>query len=288
MAAALLIPAGAAAKGGHFEAEFKIEASHGYKAEVSAEGKEGKATTASLNLYRVDHSKRAYGSVGYVVPAAATLDGPVLDIDFGARGHVRVRFAAGKNHGCAGDMPSPGTFRGRIRLRGEHRFTEVKASKVHGHFRGPECLRKHREQAAGAKGRRPPSLLACRGDRRGSTSFFSIPVRKGLVLHWSTVVESSRREFIFRQAATANPASTFRVHGDSAVVRPRGSFDGVGRFADGQLKGDLGASFPGLDRPLRLTPMGGELTRDGDTDCGGIVVVRSDAIPGPPVERLIR
>jgi hypothetical protein len=87
-------------------------------------------------LYVARGGRRISRSATYVVRTRNRIDGDVLRADFGAIGRLAVRFVAhrvrraGGQRGCTGPRPiiEAGRFRGRVALRGEDGYFQLRAS----------------------------------------------------------------------------------------------------------------------------------------------------------------
>jgi hypothetical protein len=239
---------------GRSNAEFALRGSHGYKVEVTAEGKGPISLVAA----------RATASAAYRVPGG--LSPSVMRTRFGRLGRIDVRFVPDgrvrlqrPRRGCRGKRSTErfGRFVGRIRFTGEGRYTTVRAASAPGSVtRTPR-----RVCSIGALTRAHGS------EAEQEVEFSAVDVRGGRVLLARRPLnDKSRTPAVFVAARTEHRGrmeiSRFVFsragHRDfqvdtaltTAALSPPLPFAGTGRFEtrpDGSTSwtGDLRASFPG-------------------------------------------
>ncbi len=170
----------------------------------------------------------------------------------------------------SGQVTTVGTFRGRIRFRGEHGYTQVKARRAPGGigYQESHCSGTPSDQTTELIARSPTTrLLALRDTTYGLTGFIaSERVKRGRVLINRSAVRIGRKanEFRFDDGLT------------SCHVEPLGPlFSGSADFtAPGTWTGPLTASFPGeADAPMTGPDFTARLK--------SVLLKRSNPWPGP-------
>lgn len=281
--AALLAPGSASAVQELTQANFSVNATNGYRLNV---------TTLSFGKRQSDvfvTLKRGGGSASYIAKNGKASEGKVR-ANFGSLGRIRMKFKPNSS-GEGGDCNSRtrGTFVGVLRFRGEDRFAEASARKARGVLKvrtfgpcrdriGPRIVARptasaQRDVAVGIGGNFPPNklrnatVLAACGPDPGISYFGAKAGRR--VTHSATIFEPGGRVSVVRSVYAAGPRSTFRFSKDlsTATITPRGLFTGTGRYTTlGFLSGDLSASFPGRPERVALTPGEAALSDGFDFD----------------------
>jgi hypothetical protein len=234
-----------------YQATFAVRASHGYSLVVEAQSSPSGASV-TLNASRGGFPT-GDSLASYNLDTPAVVSRRRVAARFGQLGEIDVRFhRVPRPAHCEGPA---GSFRGTIRFRGEHGFSQVSTRRAPGYLGGYEC------HLGGITGRPSQRLLrdlhsfeACRPDR--GLAYLALTGLHRTVEHGAIAFENTKRLEIRRQANYVGPSGTFSVGsgGNTANVRPRGAFAGSARYVDGQLTGDLTATLPGLENPVDLTP----------------------------------
>jgi hypothetical protein len=173
----------------------------------------------------------------------------VMRLDLGRFGEVHVRFHARRTkmvpppRGCTGPKAKEkiGIWRGKIRFKGEHRYTTARATEARGKVFFPVDLNCH-----GGKLHAVTSLSAY----KGTTTDFAATRLKGSSKTTFTALDFGPVEAvtITRSVELTAPASTFTFNDalTRAHVKPPWPFSGTGDFASpSSWTGPLMVRFPG-------------------------------------------
>jgi hypothetical protein len=236
---------------------FTLKGSHGYKLRGFGAGR-----TVSMTASK-GPGLATYSSRGKVTKN-------VMRVDLGKLGELRVRFHAKRTKlvdppkGCSGPKQKreSGIWKGRIRFKGEHGYTKVRARKTRGTVLLTRNLKCH-----GPKSRKATVLTAFRFDQATNTivNFHAAKVkgRRGrtfLASELGSFKAKASEVASFRSVSLTGAASTFTHNGlISAHARPPSPFSGSGDFhsspSGSSWAGPLAVDFPG-DPGVRLTGSG--------------------------------
>lgn len=280
--AILLVAPASALAGGGFDLRFQFTSSDGYKITVG-----GYDATAALTVAKSNASHG--GRVWSTYVARGKVDSTAIQADFGALGHVDMRFQPsgpityGKRHShCVGAdryTIRPGVFVGSARFRGEGGYVSAKVHRVKGKVVTPRFLRcfgslfEELERGGGhqhgAK-ERPKVTRLYSFLRSGLTAmFFAANERGGKAGFVAEMEQTIGSVGVFRGAIVRASPATFAFDDalSSAGVTPPAPFSGSGSFQRGptgakSLTGSLAVSFPGApDVPLTDPRFKTQLTR---------------------------
>lgn len=230
----------------------------------------------------------------YGVAEAGSFVNRRMNLDLRTLGSVRARFAVTsetrrvRHHGrhCTEvAVTREGRFEGQIDVEGENGFAAVHRTRIPGRvksYRIRGCNRhgKLRTRTGGpallidagpgrllAGSLRYPAITSCGTQRKAWFGAFRGPDGAE---YGATLETRQAGIHAIRVAFSVGTRASFRVAADQrhATVEPDAHyFSGRGRYADGQLTGDLAADFPGLPA-TSLTPADAEFGSAADVGAG--------------------
>jgi hypothetical protein len=270
------------------ESRLTLKSQHGYRLAVIGEGNVVALVVMRDRRYRTgsgDAVARSRAVTVYVTRGRATRSR--IEGSFGSLGSIAVRFrpsgrmATGDRRRCLGRrrfVYRRGSFVGRIRFTGEHRYVAVHAHRVKGRMRTPLHLHcrgadarlplRQRGLRSTARRRRPSFAVLSAEHREATTGTELLALQAGRVaLLVATAEESLGETAEVRYGLVVAPGTSLR-HDDSltsATLAPPRPFHGKGVYRaapDGTTTwaGSLAIAFPGTPRlPLAGSGFAAEL-----------------------------
>lgn len=263
---ACLLPSQAAARSDGKLVTLKLDDSGGlHLSFTSLTVRKGSFTAEQLGAtQRTSFDIRGHGqSLSYTLDDERVLSGRRIDADLGPFGEIHGRFRIGKHlqGGVCNPLPDRAVrFSGSIRLQAENGIASAFARAAKGKlevFRNDsDCGFKPTPKPAGD----PQHLTSCGGD---SVIYWADHDGGDVdVNHFAQATERVGDVRITRFVFATGAKSSFTANGKltRARVMPGSPFSGSAVYADGELTGDLAATFLGRLDPIAITPAQASLT----------------------------